>query len=1385
MRNNINKNILLLLFIMAGAWAADLNAQIVVPFKQRTAASTPDQKIYNLKGDFQMIGNKNITAVTYQVDGHNAVDMKYVDIDGDNSTLNSSSATLQFPAETGVNHDCSKIVFAGLYWTGRAHDGTSPNSFMVGETTNDRYNGNSFNGYTLSITAANATGTDGRIATYTFTPANGGNVVVFRFHSWRTGWGSYHGEVTVQVGSGPETTVNGSLTSTSGNNYTFTFSSPYTINTGTETIHINSLRKRRTENSINDNYRVSVTSGGKLLEKRKVQFKKAGQSYYTVTANAADIYYPVQNTETGNYMYAAYAEVTDYVKQHGVGEYFVADMALREGNGGGTGYYGGWGLIVIYENPKMKWRDITIFDGYAYVQGSTTINHELPVSGFRTAQNGDIRIKMGLIAGEGDRGISGDYFEIRNRDDNQWVRLSHSGNSTTNFFNGSIPGTAPRNPSDANNYGLDIAMFEVSNPGNTIIGNNQTSTKFRYGSTQDTYIISTIALAVDAYVPDVRAFVNFSSSTPIDPAGIAPGTEVEYTLQLSNASNEPIDGVSMDIPIPYTATYISSSAVYTPDMTLPGQQPQLMTTSGGSYIRWEVGTLPQPADQSNPPLLATLTFKLKATDNCDLLVIDDCLPRVAVNGKITGVGAYSGQNFSDLQFITGYTEAAGGCDRVPQYGPLSVDINIGNHCPTGAQSPTLIDNKVFSYCQQTEVDIFAAVQAEYPDGTRFYDKFVYSTSNNGVQLATPAPDATEYTNTNDFPNGAADIGAKEYYAIPFGSSTCIWSFTIKVERCSYWVGTTSTDWATASNWSKNTVPSNGEKVEFATAENNPGNPAIRDLVLDQNRTVSSLVNKTNFRTVIPTGKTLVVVDSVVGNATAAESHKLHIQSAVNMPNGSLILARQPANKPVYGTVEMYSKADKSNTPMTWTDDIEDSPTKGMEFSESYRWQYFGVPVEGVSANPTFYGAYLRQYDETYNGDNTQFYQKWRDLNNSSLLEAFKGYEITQDAPATYWISGRLVHGEKTLTLTRNAPAITGLSEMNPNMHYGLGQNIFGNSYTAAINIATITFPDEVEPTVYIYNTGSFAEWGQGSTVSVTTALPGYYLAIPKNVATTIWDGQIPSMQGFLLRFKDSETTYGSAPVTVTLKYGLGDSQSISGNSHPQKSPASNGNARTEGNIAGNLQVMLSGNKTSDVMWLIETPEATSNFEYGYDGEKIFPFSSTATLFAETDDNKALQVSTTNTIDGSFISFKSNSDTEYSMKIVKTDLENYPNLYLIDLLTRTAVRLDDETTYNFTSDMANHKSKRFMIVSTPNISEINKTFANELLDAYLSDNNTIVVNNLTDSQADVAIYDVTGKNLLQQTAAVGTNRISVNLSAGIYIVAVKANDIQNNVKIVIR
>ena len=146
-------------------------------------------------------------------------------------------------------------------------------------------------------------------------------------------------------------------------------------------------------------------------------------------------------------MYSAYAEVTDYVRANGLGAYTVADIAVIEGNGGGTGYYGGWGLVVVYENSKMKFRDVTIFDGHSYVAGSVTADFEIPVSGFNTAQSGAINMKLGMMAGEGDRSIAGDYFQIRDYTDTNWITLNHAGNSTNNFFNSSIfTGGNTRNP---------------------------------------------------------------------------------------------------------------------------------------------------------------------------------------------------------------------------------------------------------------------------------------------------------------------------------------------------------------------------------------------------------------------------------------------------------------------------------------------------------------------------------------------------------------------------------------------------------------------------------------------------------------------------------------------------------------------------------------------------------------------------------------------------------------------------------------------------------------------------------------------------------------------------------------------------------------------------
>ncbi len=73
-----------------------------------------------LKGDMLLIGNNILNRETnnrtprdsYNGGGYNSdFDMKYIDIDSDNTTFSSSSATLTIPKPA-----CYKIVYAGLYW---------------------------------------------------------------------------------------------------------------------------------------------------------------------------------------------------------------------------------------------------------------------------------------------------------------------------------------------------------------------------------------------------------------------------------------------------------------------------------------------------------------------------------------------------------------------------------------------------------------------------------------------------------------------------------------------------------------------------------------------------------------------------------------------------------------------------------------------------------------------------------------------------------------------------------------------------------------------------------------------------------------------------------------------------------------------------------------------------------------------------------------------------------------------------------------------------------------------------------------------------------------------------------------------------------------------
>jgi len=616
-------------------------SQVRVPFSTRTSNETPTKAIYSVKGDFTMVGNTNLTLVNYDDVAFNSNDMQYVDVDATavpgNDTFNSSSATITFSTENGAIPECSNIIYAGLYWTGRSDAAADDN-------------------------------------------ADGDN--------------------------DPNT------------------------------------------------YEVTQNGITKSFDKRKVVIKGPNETNYTeITAGASgsitdplDIAYPINGDQFN--MYASYAEVTDYVRANGVGEYFVGDIALKEGIIDAVGYYGGWGMVIIYENSKMNYRDITLFDGYAFMD-STNGSNEIDVSGFNPVQSGDVNIKLGLMAGEGDVAVPGDYFEmlIPDGDDdpndlstlnnNNYQRLSHSSNTADNFFNSSInTGGNPRNPNVQNNTGLDVVMFNIDNTGNNLIANDQTYTRFSYGSTVDTYIIFNVVFSVDAYIPETEGVLNITSvngAAPNPPDVLEPGEDSSYLLEIRNTGTEETDNTTITVPLPDSidanSLNITFNTYFTPTpVGVPVYDPTL--GSNGSII-WNLGTLPVPADSDT--VLADISFSLTVTADCNTLSNPGFDSNVTLNGSISGTGAISNIDF-DYPLILGY-ERDGLCQGEPILAPIVIVVDFEDYInePPAITAPTPLN---IEGCDESNL---TAINVRYPySATQSADiksSFVapsYTASDNGA-----------------------------------------------------------------------------------------------------------------------------------------------------------------------------------------------------------------------------------------------------------------------------------------------------------------------------------------------------------------------------------------------------------------------------------------------------------------------------------------------------------------------------------------------------------------------------------------------------------------------------------------------------------------------------
>lgn len=423
---------------------------------------------------------------------------------------------------------------------------------------------------------------------------------------------------------------------------------------------------------------------------------------------------------------------------------------------------------------------------------------------------------------------------------------------------------------------------------------------------------------------------------------------------------------------------------------------------------------------------------------------------------------------------------------------------------------------------------------------------------------------------------------------------------------------------------------------------------------------------------------------------------------------------------INATVQLYSKAFSEG----FKNDVP-----GNFFQP--KWQYVGIITENLDysvLNPDGITNWMYKWDETQNAVSC-----WSEkLNAQSSLYAWNGYCITQANGHTYTYSGNLLNSNHTYNLTYTSSS-TSTDD--------LGNNLITNSYSGPIDIeslsSTANFAN-AEATIYIYNTGSYAEWKeQTDNIGFN---PGQTIAVPVNVVSSLgseYPHSIASSQAFFV------SSYpGGGQFIVNYENNVYNPAS----SNNQKRVISNDH---EFNV---LKINIQSTTSNDRLYLIEHEVCTPNFDNGYDAIKIFD-NNGPQIFA-INDSINTSINTNTTLINQYIGFKSASEYEmYTLTFDIDKLHSYDKLYLHDIITDEYVNILNNDTYTF-YHIPSETDARFLITDK-NPKDV--TTATETINSL----DNINFNEIT------YIYNLNG-HLIYNSKVDSSNDLN-NLTNGIYIV----------------
>mgnify|MGYP001791369768 CR=1 FL=1 len=320
---------------------------------------------------------------------------------------------------------------------------------------------------------------------------------------------------------------------------------------------------------------------------RNIKFKLPGKDYQDITSD--EVIY--DNGIATQRPYVCYKDMTAEVSSlsNPNGDYFAANIRGTVGFDAfnGLGGAAGWVLVVIYENETETTKNISLFDGFATIDG--TNNADVIFSGIRTTPAGPVRVKTLVATLEGDQSFIGDRYQIKGSN-GFYTDLTNQTNPQDNFFNSSITQNGDyvidRNPSSENTLGFDVDLFEINNPGNAIIANNQTSIEARFTTNGDVYWPFLNAIAVEVSEPDLRVVSTVDDGAGNDLSGsvLSLGTDFWYNLQFQNIGNDDATNTTISKRLPKNVNLIPADIIVPAGVTFTYEQPSIANGFRGELI---------------------------------------------------------------------------------------------------------------------------------------------------------------------------------------------------------------------------------------------------------------------------------------------------------------------------------------------------------------------------------------------------------------------------------------------------------------------------------------------------------------------------------------------------------------------------------------------------------------------------------------------------------------------------------------------------------------------------------------------------------------------------------------------------------------------------------